>query len=210
MIWASASLAIILLLITISKLLSRLRHSFKHAYHDLSADIQQHLRELTQKMDERAEGTSRVMESMIRQLNKIQDPVIQWGNAQIANEAKKGEANRTLRRKNQLLNQEQAELKAALIKANTKIAHLDAKLNNATAGKLAAQSAWREYMDRFAREVQLIRSWISESGIPTQRLDSMLNAEFKGTLPSEAWQSNKDAARLSSAITPIDQPKQTG
>ncbi len=128
------------------------------------------------------------------QLTSIETPVKLWGEAQVKNEIKKGEANRTLRHK---LQEKREVLSKILREKNSS----DQKVHLLSAELDQAKSAARDIVAESMKEISLIRSWMEERGVPIAPLEKLLTKEFKGNIPSQVYTRTKNEQALQETLS---------
>jgi len=130
------------------------------------------------------------------QLVSIETPIKLWGEAQIKNEIKKGEANRTLRRKLQENREYINSMEQSLQQCSKKLTVSKAELEQ-------AKAAARDIVDETMKEISLIRSWMDERGVPHMAMDNYLSREFKGNVPSWVYARTKNEQALQESIREV-------
>ena len=128
------------------------------------------------------------------QLASIETPVKLWGEAQVKNEIKKGEANRTLRHKLQQNREYIKSMEQSLQVGSNRLSALSTELEQ-------AKAAARDIVAETMKEISLIRSWMEERGVPIAPLEKLLTKEFKGNIPSQVYSRTKDEQALQEKIS---------
>ena len=128
------------------------------------------------------------------QLASIEAPIKLWGEAQVKNEIKKGEANRTLRHKLQQNREYIKSMEQSLQVGSNRISALSTELEQ-------AKAAARDIVEETVKEISLIRSWMDKRGIPHATLDNHLSLEFKGNIPSQVYSRTKNEQALQESLS---------
>ena len=128
------------------------------------------------------------------QLTSIETPIKLWGEAQVKNEIKKGEANRTLRHKLQQNREYIKSMEQSLQLCSNRLSALNTELEQ-------AKSAARDIVAESMKEISLIRSWMEERGVPIAPLEKLLTKEFKGNIPSQVYSRTKDEQALQETLS---------
>ncbi|MFA5666561.1 MAG: hypothetical protein WC944_06195 [Candidatus Cloacimonadaceae bacterium] len=128
------------------------------------------------------------------QLTSIEAPVKLWGEAQVKNEIKKGEANRTLRHKLQQNREYIKSMEQSLQMCSNRLSALSTELEQ-------AKSAARDIVAETMKEISLIRSWMEERGVPIAPLEKLLKKEFKGNIPSQVYTRTKNEQALQETLS---------
>ncbi|MDD3579223.1 MAG: hypothetical protein PHS23_09565 [Candidatus Cloacimonetes bacterium] len=128
------------------------------------------------------------------QLASIETPVKLWGEAQVKNEIKKGEANRTLRHKLQQNREYIKSMEQSLQVGSNRLSALSTELEQ-------AKAAARDIVAETMKEISLIRSWMDERGVPIAPLEKLLTKEFKGNIPSQVYTRTKNEQALQEKIS---------
>ncbi len=128
------------------------------------------------------------------QLTSIETPIKLWGEAQVKNEIKKGEANRTLRHKLQQNREYIKSMEQSLQLCSNRLSALSTELEQ-------AKSAARDIVAETMKEISLIRSWMEERGVPIAPLEKLLKKEFKGNIPSQVYTRTKNEQALQEKIS---------
>jgi len=128
------------------------------------------------------------------QLTSIETPIKLWGEAQVKNEIKKGEANRTLRHKLQQNREYIKSMEQSLQVGSNRLSALSTELEQ-------AKAAARDIVAETMKEISLIRSWMDKRGIPHATLDKLLTKEFKGNIPSQVYTRTKNEQALQEKIS---------
>ena len=110
--------------------------------------------------------------------------------ARTQNTIKEGEANRTLRRRIQ-------EKDAVLASTRQTIKAQELRINEISSQITETRDAAKAALEHAISEINAIRSWMEERGIPTAPLDKHLAIIFKAGVPSAVYQriSNQDALK---------------
>jgi len=128
------------------------------------------------------------------QLASIEAPIKLWGEAQVKNEIKKGEANRTLRHKLQQNREYIKSMEQSLQVGSNRLSALSTELEQ-------AKAAARDIVAETMKEISLIRSWMDKRGIPHATLDNHLSLEFKGNIPSQVYSRTKNEQALQESLS---------
>ena len=128
------------------------------------------------------------------QLASIEAPIKLWGEAQVKNEIKKGEANRTLRHKLQKNREYIKSMEQSLQVGSNRLSALSTELEQ-------AKAAARDIVAETMKEISLIRSWMDKRGIPHATLDNHLSLEFKGNIPSQVYSRTKNEQALQESLS---------
>jgi len=128
------------------------------------------------------------------QLTSIEAPIKLWGEAQVKNEVKKGEANRTLRHKLQQNREYIKSMEQSLQMCSNRLSALSTELEQ-------AKSAARDIVAETMKEISLIRSWMEERGVPIAPLEKLLTKEFKGNIPSQVYTRTKNEQALQETLS---------
>ncbi len=128
------------------------------------------------------------------QLTSIETPIKLWGEAQVKNEIKKGEANRTLRHKLQENREYIKSMEQSLQMCSNRLSALNTELEQ-------AKSAARDIVAETMKEISLIRSWMEERGVPIAPLEKLLTKEFKGNIPSQVYTRTKNEQALQETLS---------
>ena len=128
------------------------------------------------------------------QLASIEAPIKLWGEAQVKNEIKKGEANRTLRHKLQENREYIKSMEQSLQLSSNRLSALSTELEQ-------AKSAARDIVAETMKEISLIRSWMEERGVPIAPLEKLLTKEFKGNIPSQVYTRTKNEQALQETLS---------
>jgi len=128
------------------------------------------------------------------QLASIEAPIKLWGEAQVKNEIKKGEANRTLRHKLQQNREYIKSLEQSLQVGSNRLSALSTELEQ-------AKAAARDIVAETMKEISLIRSWMDKRGIPHATLDKLLTKEFRGNVPSQVYTRTKNEQALQESLS---------
>jgi predicted nucleic acid-binding Zn-ribbon protein len=128
------------------------------------------------------------------QLASIEAPIKLWGEAQVKNEIKKGEANRTLRHKLQQNREYIKSMEQSLQVGSNRLSALSTELEQ-------AKAAARDIVAETMKEISLIRSWMEERGVPIAPLDKHLSKEFKGNIPSQVYTRTKNEQALQESLS---------
>ncbi|MFA7542797.1 MAG: hypothetical protein WCY84_00345 [Candidatus Cloacimonadaceae bacterium] len=146
-----------------------------------------------QSANERLHPLSDSMELLAQRMSKIEDTIQSWAEEKIKNEAKKGEANRTLRRhlkdarENLVVQMERAKIMENEIEEYHRVLAYE-------------RAAYKDLRANLCQELSLIKSWLSEHRINTQKLDSYLKTEFKGNIPSKVYRQELDEAAMQKSL----------
>lgn len=124
------------------------------------------------------------------ELSSIKPLIQDLINARTQNTIKEGEANRTLRRRIQ-------EKDAVLASTRQTIKAQELRINDISSQLAETRSAAKAALEHAISEINAIRSWMEERGIPTAPLDKHLAIIFKAGVPSAVYQriSNQDALK---------------
>ncbi len=128
------------------------------------------------------------------QLASIEAPIKLWGEAQVKNEIKKGEANRTLRHKLQKNREYIKSMEQSLQVGSNRLSALSTELEQ-------AKAAARDIVAETMKEISLIRSWMDKRGIPHATLDKLLTKEFRGNVPSQVYTRTKNEQALQESLS---------
>ena len=128
------------------------------------------------------------------QLASIEAPIKLWGEAQVKNEIKKGEANRTLRHKLQQNREYIKSMEQSLQVGSNRLSALSTELEQ-------AKAAARDIVEETVKEISLIRSWMDERGVPIAPLDKLLTKEFRGNVPSQVYTRTKNEQALQESLS---------
>jgi len=128
------------------------------------------------------------------QLASIEAPIKLWGEAQVKNEIKKGEANRTLRHKLQQNREYIKSMEQSLQVGSNRLSALSTELEQ-------AKAAARDIVAETMKEISLIRSWMDKRGIPHATLDKLLTKEFRGNVPSQVYTRTKNEQALQESLS---------
>ena len=128
------------------------------------------------------------------QLASIEAPIKLWGEAQVKNEIKKGEANRTLRHKLQQNREYIKSMEQSLQVGSNRLSALSTELEQ-------AKAAARDIVAETMKEISLIRSWMDERGVPIAPLDKLLTKEFRGNVPSQVYTRTKNEQALQESLS---------
>jgi hypothetical protein len=127
-------------------------------------------------------------------LASLETPIKLWGEAQVKNEIKKGEANRTLRHKLQQNREYIKSLEQSLQVGSNRLSALSTELEQ-------AKAAARDIVAETMKEISLIRSWMDKRGIPHATLDKLLTKEFRGNVPSQVYTRTKNEQALQESLS---------
>lgn len=152
------------------------------------------LNEFNSQLSEASQLITHNSSLITARLVSLETPVKLWGEAQVKNEIKKGEANRTLRHK---LQEKREVLSKILREKNSS----DQKVHLLSAELDQAKAAARDIVAETMKEISLIRSWMDERGVPIAPLDKLLTKEFKGNIPSQVYSRTKDEQALQETLS---------
>lgn len=152
------------------------------------------LNEFNSQLSEASQLITHNSSLITARLVSLETPVKLWGEAQVKNEIKKGEANRTLRHK---LQEKREELSKILREKNSS----DQKVHLLSAELDQAKAAARDIVAETMKEISLIRSWMEERGVPIAPLEKLLTKEFKGNIPSQVYTRTKNEQALQETLS---------
>ncbi len=115
--------------------------------------------------------------SIHKHLNEISEPLKELAEAEAQTIIKKGQANRTLYHRIEILNKTIANLQSTL---DLTIKELNAKKMELDELKSLSQS----YINSLYHEIDFIRNWMDKNGLPLNSLDKELNLHFHQNVPS--------------------------
>ncbi|MDD3536183.1 MAG: hypothetical protein PHC50_08575 [Candidatus Cloacimonetes bacterium] len=128
-----------------------------------------------------------------QRISRMEELISAWAEEKIKNEAKKGEANRTLRR-------HLKDARESLEERGAKILEMENEIEEYHRVLAYERAAYKDLRANLCQELSLIKSWLSEHRINTQKLDSYLKTEFKGNIPSHVYRQELDEAALQKSL----------
>ncbi|HOH98823.1 MAG TPA: hypothetical protein PL188_11030 [Candidatus Cloacimonadota bacterium] len=149
---------------------------------------------LNSQLDEVSQLITHNTSLITARVASLETPVKLWGEAQVKNEIKKGEANRTLRHKLQQNREYIKSMEQSLQMCSNRLSALSTELEQ-------AKSAARDIVAESMKEISLIRSWMEERGVPIAPLDKLLTKEFKGNIPSQVYTRTKNEQALQESLS---------
>ena len=172
------------------QLSSVIKAQIELTYTDRHDELMQEIKAIGSIMDE----FNSQLSTLNSQLASIEAPIKLWGEAQVKNEIKKGEANRTLRHKLQQNREYIKSMEQSLQVGSNRISALSTELEQ-------AKAAARDIVAETMKEISLIRSWMDERGVPIAPLDKLLTKEFRGNIPSQVYSRTKNEQALQEKIS---------
>ena len=169
---------------------SAIKAQIELTYSDRHDELMQEIKAIGSIMDE----FNSQLSTLNSQLASIEAPIKLWGEAQVKNEIKKGEANRTLRHKLQQNREYIKSMEQSLQVGSNRISALSTELEQ-------AKAAARDIVAETMKEISLIRSWMDERGVPIAPLDKLLTKEFRGNIPSQVYSRTKNEQALQEKIS---------
>jgi len=110
-------------------------------------------------------------------IDQISNPIQELAKAKTNTIIKKGESNRSLYRRIEILNKNNSNLQSAL--------ELTSKELNSTKLELdELKSLSQSYIKSLYHEIDFIRDWMDKNGLPLISLDKELNLQFRNNIPS--------------------------
>lgn len=166
----------------------------KHLSSVIKAQIELTYAERHDEVMQEIKAIGHILNEFNSQLTSIETPVKLWGEAQVKNEIKKGEANRTLRHKLQQNREYIKSMEQSLQLCSNRLSALNTELEQ-------AKSAARDIVAESMKEISLIRTWMEERGVPIAPLDKLLTKEFKGNIPSQVYSRTKNEQALQETLS---------
>lgn len=118
-------------------------------------------------------------------VEKIIEPVQQMAEIQAKQVIKCGESNRNLYRKMKMSQEKLADMEKSLTEANNLLQSKEKEL-------IVIKGSASDCLALFVDEIDFIKSWMEEKGIPLELLRKELSKYFKNNIPSEEYHQHQD------------------